>query len=173
MSMNKQVEVSFGGPSFQSRRLPTQRERFLMEMEQALPWAKLRGLVAPVYADPRRVRGNPLELDRMLRVYFLQRWFHLSDAAVREELLDSRAMRAFACVGLAPDRAPEEISICGFRQLLEEFGLGNAIVDAAERHLWEQGMAVSPGAIVDATLSRARSAQARGQAGDVPNPVSH
>lgn len=158
--MNKHSEVSFGGPSYQSLRLPTQRERFLMEMERALPWAKLRELVAPVYADPRGLRGNPLELDRMLRVHFLQRWFHLSDAAVHEELLDSRAMRAFACVGLGPDRAPEEIAICGFRQLLEEFGLGKALADAAERHLWAQGMAVSPGAIVDATLSTARTGTA-------------
>ena len=34
-------------------------------------------------------------LERMLRIYFLQQWFNLSDPAAEEALYDSRAMRAF------------------------------------------------------------------------------
>ncbi|MBS0335648.1 MAG: transposase [Proteobacteria bacterium] len=141
-----------------THRVPTQRERFLSEMERALPWAKLRALVEPVYADPKGRLGRPLELDRMLRIHFLQRWFQLSDAAMHEALVDSAAMRAFACVGLGPGMAPGEIEICGFRRLLGEYGLGNALADAVDRHLSALGLAVSPGAIVDASIASLRPA---------------
>lgn len=150
--MNKRSHSSFGGPSFEVVRAPTSRERFLGEMERALPWRDLRRLVEPLYASPASRHGLPLDLDRLLRIYFLQRWFHLSDTAVREELFDSAAMRNFACVGLARDAIPANSSICTFRQLLEEYGLGAAIFEAATRHLQIRGLAVSSGSIVGPTL---------------------
>jgi IS5 family transposase len=157
LTANRRSEGNFGAPASRTHRMPTQRERFFAAMERALPWAKLRALVEPVYADPKGRLGRPLELDRMLRVYFLQRWFQLTDAAVHEALIDSRAMRSFACVGLGPDTAPAEIEICGFRQLLNEYGLGDVLVDAADRHLRSLGLSVCAGVIVDATLVSART----------------
>lgn len=154
--MNKQSQVSFGGPSFQSRRMPTQRERFLWEMERTIPWGKLRALVEPLDSDPTRVRGHSLELDRMLRIFFLQHWYRLSDAATHEALHDSKAMRDFACVGLGPDRTPGEHEIAGFRQLLDEYGLAGSLVEAADRHLRAEGVSVSPGTITDAALTSPR-----------------
>lgn len=50
--------------------------------------------------------GPPLPLERMLRVYFLQLWFNLSDPAVEEELYDSVAMRNFAGIYLGVEAAP-------------------------------------------------------------------
>lgn len=158
----RQREPRLAAPAHRSRRIPTQRERFLADMERALPWAKLRALVEPVYTDPKGRLGRPLELDRMLRIYFLQRWFQLSDAAMHEALIDSIAMRSFACVGLGPDAASGEIEICGFRRLLQEYGLGSAVVDAAERHLRDLGLAVSPGAIVDAKVANLHPAATAG-----------
>ena len=145
-----------GGNAIHLRRTITRRERFLSEIERVLPWSKLREMVAPVYADPKSRRAHPLEMDRMLRIYFLQRWYGLSDAAVHDALRDSRAMHAFACVGLMPDRAPEEIAICGFRLLLDEHGLGQTIARSADRHLQSLGLAISRGAIVDASFVGAR-----------------
>jgi IS5 family transposase len=153
LGLSKQREPRFAVPAHPARRMPTQRERFLADMERALPWSELRALVEPVYADPKGRLGRPLELDRMLRIHFLQRWFQLSDAAMHEALLDSIAMRSFACVGLGPDAAPGEIEICGFRRLLREYGLGNALVEAADRRLRGLGLSVSPGAIVDARVA--------------------
>jgi transposase, IS5 family len=159
--MSNQQQATFAAPTAEKRRVPTQRERFLIEMERAVPWSKLRALVGPVYADPKSRRVRPLELDRMLRIYFLQRWFRLTDAAVREELYDSAAMRSFACIGLGPDSAPEEPAIRRFRGLLQEFGLAEMIGLAADRHLRALGFAVAPGAIVDARLIRISSAHAQ------------
>ena len=62
----------------------TKRERFLEEMEQVVPWAELQGLVEPHY--PKGENGRPpVGLSIMLRVYFLQQWFNLSDPGAEDK----------------------------------------------------------------------------------------
>jgi len=39
-------------------------------------------------------------VERMLRIYFLQQWFNLSDPAVEEALYDSAVMRQFVGIAL-------------------------------------------------------------------------
>jgi hypothetical protein len=54
-------------------------------MEQVVPWAELQGLVEPHY--PKRENGRPpVGLSIMLRVYFLQQWFNLSDPGAEDAL---------------------------------------------------------------------------------------
>lgn len=46
-----------------------------------VPWAELVALLEPHY--PKLGNGRPLVgAERMLRIYFLQEWFNLSDPAV-------------------------------------------------------------------------------------------
>src|SRR3989442_5056009 len=66
----------------------TRRAIFLEEMEQVVPWRKLCALVEPHYPKPGNGRP-PVGVERMLRIYFLQQWFNLSDPAVEEALYDS------------------------------------------------------------------------------------
>src|SRR5260370_7307069 len=61
----------------------TRRAIFLEEMEQVVPWRELCGLVEPHYPKPGNGRP-PVGVERMLRIYFLQQWFTLSDPAVEE-----------------------------------------------------------------------------------------
>jgi hypothetical protein len=63
-----------------------------------VPWSVLCALIEPFYPKPGNGRP-PVGVERMLRIYFLQQWFNLSDPAVEEALYDSRAMRDF--VGIA------------------------------------------------------------------------
>src|SRR5439155_746654 len=70
----------------------TRRAIFLEEMEQVVPWRELCALVAPHYPKPGNGRP-PVGVERMLRIYFLQQWFNLSDPAVEEALYDSGVMR--------------------------------------------------------------------------------
>jgi hypothetical protein len=72
----------------------TRRAAFLSEMERVVPWSALCGPVEPFYPKPGNGRP-PVGVERMLRIYFLQQWFNLSDPAVEEELYDSLAMRGF------------------------------------------------------------------------------
>jgi len=134
----------------------TRRAAFLEEMEQVVPWAELCALIEPVY--PKAGDGRPpVGLERMLRVYFLQQWFNLSDPAVEEALYDSLAMRQFAGIDLGREPVPDETTICRFRHLLELHDLGRALFEEVHRHLEANGMKVSTGTIVDATIINAPS----------------
>src|SRR5689334_23832425 len=73
----------------------TRRAAFLAEMEQVVPWSALCGLIEPFYPKPGNGRP-PVGVERMLRLYFLQQWFNLSDPAVEEALYDSLAMRGLS-----------------------------------------------------------------------------
>ena len=68
----------------------SRRELFLDEMERVVPWAELAALVEPHYAKAGNGR-RPVGLGIMLRVYFLQQWFNLSDPGVEEALYESQA----------------------------------------------------------------------------------
>lgn len=73
----------------------TRRERFLAEMDAVIPWARLLAVIAPHY--PKAGQGRqPIGLERMLRIYFLQQWFNLSDPAAEDALYDGESMRRFA-----------------------------------------------------------------------------
>jgi transposase-like protein DUF772 len=63
----------------------SKREQFLDEMEQVVPWGEFQALVEPYY--PKGENGRPpVGLAIMLRVYFLQQWFNLSDPGAQEAL---------------------------------------------------------------------------------------
>src|SRR6266851_1974300 len=132
----------------------TRRAIFLEEMEQVVPWRELCGLVEPHY--PKAGNGRPpVGVERMLRIYFLQQWFNLSDPAVEESLYDSAVMRQFVGVDLGCEPAPDQTTVCKFRHLLEEHHLGEQILGTVNLHLQAQGVRITTGTIVDATILHA------------------
>ena len=134
----------------------TRRAEFLEEMEQVVPWKKLCTLIEPHY--PKTGNGRPpVGVARMLRMYFLQQWFNLSDPAVEEALYDSVVMRDFVGIDLGREPVPDETTICKFRHLLEEHGLGGEMLEAVNLHLEGQGVRITTGTIVDATIIHAPS----------------
>ena len=96
----------------------------------------------------------------MLRMYFLQQWFNLSDPAVEEALYDSPVMRQFVGIDLGQEPAPDETTVCKFRHLLEEHKLGEKILGAVNLHLQARGVRITTGTIVDATILHAPSSAA-------------
>ena len=134
----------------------TRRAEFLEEMEQVVPWAELCGLIEPHY--PKVGNGRPpVGVERMLRIYFLQQWFNLSDPAVEEALYDSAVMRQFAGIDLGREPVPDETTVCKFRHLLEEHQLGGEMLKVVNRHLEGKGVRITTGTIVDATIIHAPS----------------
>jgi transposase-like protein DUF772 len=89
----KQLTLAMAG--FERYAKTTRRAVFLAEMERVVPWSALCALIQPFYPKPGNGRP-PVGVERMLRIYFLQHWFNLSDPAVEEALYDSQAMRRFA-----------------------------------------------------------------------------
>src|SRR6516165_6371281 len=119
---------TFAGVAWSQKGKVTRRARFLAEMDAVIPWAQLFALIEPHY--PKAGRGRrPLGLEKMLRIYFLQQWFNLSDPQAEDAIYDSEAMRRFARVELGEDVAPDESTILRFRHLLERHGLPKAIFD--------------------------------------------
>jgi len=121
----------------------TRRAVFLAEMERVVPWSALWGLIEPVYPKPGNGRP-PIGVERMLRIYFLQQWFNLSDPAVEEAVYDLAAMRDFVGVDLGREPVPDETTVCRFRHLLEQHDLGRQLFDEVQRHLAAKGLKVAP-----------------------------
>ncbi len=136
----------------------TRRAQFLADMERILPWPDLLAVVEPFYPKGSELGGRPpIPLERMLRIYFLQLWFNLSDPAVEEELYDSVAMRGFAGIDLGVEAAPDETTVCKFRHLLEKHKLGKRLLVSMNEYLRRSGIKISNGTIVDATIISAPS----------------
>ena len=163
-------QTTFATAGFERFARTTRKAAFLTEMEQVVPWTRLCALIAPHYPKPGNGRP-PIGLERMLRIYFLQQWFNLSDPAAEEALYDSAAMRAFAGIDLGREPAPDETTMCRFRHLLEAHDLGARVFEEVLRHLESKGLKVSTGTIVDATVIHAPSSTKN--AGKARDPEMH
>lgn len=142
---------------FERFRKTTRRERFLDEMDRIIPWQELAAAIEPFYPKGEGPGRPPIGIERMLRVHFLQHWFNLSDPAVEEALYDSRAMRRFVGIDLGREPAPDETTICKFRHLLEAHDLGARLFVLMQDYLQENGLKISRGTIVDASIIDAPS----------------
>lgn len=149
-------QATFAGVGFERFGKKTRRAVFLAEMDQVVPWKDLCRLIEPVYPKPGNGRP-PVGLERMLRIYFLQQWFNLSDPAVEEALYESHSMRGFAGIDLGREPVPDETTVCKFRHLLEQNDLARAIFGQVHVHLEARGVTISNGTIVDATIIHAPS----------------
>ena len=149
-------QLTLAATGFERYAKTTRRAIFPVEMERVVPWPALRGLIEPVYPKPRNGRP-PIGVERMLRIYFLQQWFNLSDPAVEEALYDSLAMRSFVGIDLGREPVPDETTVCRFRHLLEQHDLGRPLFDEVHRHLAGKGLKIARGTIVDATIISAPS----------------
>src|ERR1700691_1550604 len=152
--MRQQTLAMQGG--FEKFARKSRRELFLGEMDKIVPWGGLVALVQPHY--PNGANGRPpVGLDRMLRLYFLQQWFNLSDPGLEDALYESAALRRFAGIDLGREPVPDETTICNFRHLLERYDLGQSMLQMVNEYLAACGIKVATGTIVDATIVHAPS----------------
>ena len=78
-------QLTLAAVGFERYAKTPRRAASLAEMERVMPWSALCALIEPFYPKPGN--GRPLVgVERMLRIYFLQHWFNLSDLAVVETL---------------------------------------------------------------------------------------
>lgn len=150
-------QQSLSATGFERYQKQTRRARFLSEMDQVVPWAELVAVLEPYYPAPTGPGRRPVGLERMLRIYFLQHWFNLSDPAVEEALYDSNAMRDFVGIDLGREPVPDETTVCKFRHLMEKNELGAELFHSVSQYLEENGLRVNKGTIVDATIINAPS----------------
>lgn len=147
---------TFASLAWSTKGKVTRRERFLAEMDAVIPWASLLALIEPYYPKPGRGR-QPLGLEKMLRLYFVQQWFNLSDPQAEDTLYDSESVRRFVGVELGEDAVPDETTILRFRHLLERHQLTEQIFTTIRGLLEERRLLLKSGTIVDATIISAPS----------------
>ena len=123
-------------------------------MERIVPLSRLLKLIEPYY--PKAGNGRPpMPMETMLRIYFLQQWYSLSDPAAEEALYDIESMRRFAQLELLDDAIPAETTILKFRHMIERHTLSENIFADINNYLVEKGIQVSQGSMVDATIIQA------------------
>jgi IS5 family transposase len=98
-----------------------------------------------------------MPLETMLRIYFLQQWFNLSDPAAEDSLYDIESMRRFCGIDLGEQAVPDETTILNFRRLLEQHRLTEAIFKEVNRLLADKRLLLKSGTLVDATIISAPS----------------
>lgn len=146
-----QRQGSFSQAEYAGKKKQTRRDKFLAEMEEVVPWARLVSRLQPFY--PKGERGRPpIGLERMLRVYFLQQWYGLADEALEDALYDSQALRGFAGIDLAATTVPDATTVMNFRHWLEQHDLTKVLFDEVGAILQERGLLMRQGTIVDATI---------------------
>lgn len=146
-------QLSFASLAFASKKKRTKREIFLTGMNQVVPWAELEALIEPCYPKASANGGRrPFPLGVMLRIYFLQQWYQLSDPGAEEALYDIQSMREFTGLELGHDAIPDETTILNFRHLLERHDLTKSLFATVSEHLQARGAMLRGGTIMDATL---------------------
>ena len=150
----KQQTLSTNG--FETYRKPTRKAEFLARMETLVPWEEFCKVIEPYY--PKAGNGRPpVGLERILRMYFIANWFNLSDVACEDALYDVPAFRDFCEFDLGQERIPDATTLMNFRHLLEQNDLGAAMFAKVGALLLANGMKLSGGTIVDATIIAAPS----------------
>ena len=147
--MMKQMTLATTG--FEKHARPTKKAEFLARMESLVPWAEFCALIESHY--PKAGNGRPpVGLERMLRMYCIANWFNLADEACEEALYDVAVFRDFCGFALGDERIADASTLGNFRHLLEAHDLGATIFAKVGELLMRQGVRLSGGTIVDATL---------------------
>ena len=150
-------QQSFADLDYSHKKRRTRREIFLNEMEVVVPWRNLLLHIEPHYPKSGRRGRQPMVLESMLRIYCMQNWFNLSDRQMEDALYEIESMRRFAGFGGVTEALPDETTILNFRHLLEKHELTAGLLEEINAHLKDQGLLVSKGSMVDATLIHAPS----------------
>ena len=148
-------QTTFASLAFERKKKQTRRERFLAEMEKVVPWTALLAVIEPHYPTTGRRGRPPMPLATMLRIYFMQQWYALSDPAMEDALYEVESMRRFAGLDLTNDAMPDETTILKFRHLLEKHALTSQMMNIINDTLEQRGLLLKGGTMVDATIIHA------------------
>jgi len=150
-------QSGFADLEYSQKKRLTRRELFLNEMEPAMPWSDLIALIEPHYPKAGRQGRQPKGLESMFRIHCMQHWFSYSDRQMEDALYEVESIRRFAGFSSVLDALPDETTILNFRHLLETHKLAEKLLGAINEQLKEQGLLVSQGTMVDATIIHAPS----------------
>ena len=144
-------QMTLSDVEYSRRKKITQKEKFLRQMDQIIPWEAWVKKIQPYYPAGKRGRP-PRGIEVMLRMYLLQIWFNLSDAGLEDAIYDSYAFQRFIGINFLEEQVPDATTLLKFRHLLEEHKIGEALFDDINERLDKAGLIMHGGTIVDATI---------------------
>jgi IS5 family transposase len=115
-------QATFSDIEYSRRKRTTKREEFLKIMDNIIPWDEWVAYIVPYYPEGKRGRP-PKGIEKMLRMYFLQCWFNLSDEGLEDAIYDSYTKlqsieinaKIFALNWLRWEARPQGAAILGLR----------------------------------------------------------
>ena len=96
-----------------------QNTAFLDNMHKILPWNSITSLIEGKYLTSSLGRSM-IRAETMVRIYFVQLWYQLSDSEIEETLFFCKSVRDFAQLHQGVDLIPGKSEITQFRQLVEQ-----------------------------------------------------
>ncbi len=150
-------QCGFSDLEYAQKKRLTRRELFLNEMEPVIDWSRLIALIAPYYPSSGKQGRPPKGLETMFRIHCMQNWFSYSDRQMEDALYEVESIRRFAGYSSVLSSLPDESTILQFRHLLEAHDLTARILETINAGLKEEGLLVSQGTMVDATIIHAPS----------------
>jgi len=144
--------LTFSDLETQNKKKRTRRDEFLGKMESIVPWSDIVSLVKPYYYSNRT--GRPAtRLEVILRMYFLQIWFSMSDEGLEDAIYDSKAFISF--IGVSLDSIPDATVLGNFRKIVNDNGLGGKMLSLVNAKIEKNGLIMHGGTIMDATIHEA------------------
>lgn len=126
---------------------------FFERCQRSVPWDQLGNSIRTLFDDSKPGNGGRPHwpLVTMIKCLMLQKWFNLSDPQLEEMLKDRLSFRRFVGLSLEDD-TPDETTFVVFRRRLRETGHDRTLFATTTEILKGQGLIVSEGTLVDATI---------------------
>jgi transposase, IS5 family len=131
-------------------------EKFLDEMEKIIPWEAIVEVLKEYYGE-KDIGRKKTDLLLILKIYFLQQWYNLSDPGVEEAVYDRNSFQKFLKIDLIASNVPDETTILNFRHFIEENNLSKELFELVNEMLEEKGLLMKRGTTVDASIIVASS----------------
>ena len=126
------------------------RNERLIKITDLLDWRRIERLLRVVRNS--ETGRPPYEALAMFKALLLQQWYGLSDPGLEEALLDRISFRRFCGFEMDQNNSPDETTICRFRNVLKEAGLGEKLFIEINAQLEASGFLLKQGTLIDATL---------------------
>ena len=127
----------------------------LDDVSALIDWPEIETALNSIHNKQRGVRAWPPLM--MFKALLLQSWYGLSDPALEKQLARDLLFRRFAGLNLS-DGVPDHSTLWRFRNLLEQSGLYDDLLELINCPLSDQGLLIRTGevSIIDASVIEAK-----------------
>lgn len=148
---------TFHWVAFENAKKITRSRKFLEEMNEIILWDKfLKRINKHYYNSEIRTWRKKFDSKLMLKIYFLQQWYNLSDPWVEDAIYDRLSFQQFLWIDIGKKwSVPDETTILHFRHFLEKHNLQERFFDIVKKMMEQEWFIMYEWTSVDATLIKA------------------